>query len=84
MGELDSAITEYDERLLRVDPATKDRRLINPTYHYRLARLCEQSGRVDRAVAEYRRFLELWKNADRDQPELIDARKRLSKLMNSR
>jgi len=83
-GELDSAITEYDERLLRVDPATKDRRLINPVYHYRLARLCEQSGRVDRAVAEYRRFLELWKNADRDQPELIDARKRLSKLMNSR
>jgi tetratricopeptide (TPR) repeat protein len=78
-GELDSAIVEYN-RLLRIDPATKDRRLINPKFHYRLAKLYEQTGNVDRARAEYRIFLTIWKNADTDLPELIDARKRLANL----
>jgi tetratricopeptide (TPR) repeat protein len=78
-GELDSAIVEYN-RLLRIDPTTKDRRLINPKFHYRLAKLYEQTGSFDRAAAEYRRFLEIWKDADKDLPELIDARKRLANL----
>ncbi len=78
-GEPDSAIAEY-ERLLRVDTSSLDRRLIDPRLHYRLAKLCEQTGRTERARAEYTRFLELWKNADPDQPDLIDARKRLASL----
>lgn len=78
-GEPDSAITEY-ERLLRVDPSNLDRRLISPRFHYRLAKLCEQTGRTDKARTEYARFLELWKNADPDQPDLIDARRRLASL----
>jgi serine/threonine protein kinase/tetratricopeptide (TPR) repeat protein len=78
-GQPDSAIAEY-ERLLRVDPYTNDRRLINPIYHYRLARVCEQVGRIDEAVVEYGKFLDLWKEADRDQPLLIDAKKRLASL----
>jgi eukaryotic-like serine/threonine-protein kinase len=78
-GELDSAIVEYN-RLLRIDPATKDRRLPNPKFHYRLARLYEQTGSVGRARAEYRIFLTIWNNADKDQPELADARKRLANL----
>ncbi|MEJ2277335.1 MAG: tetratricopeptide repeat protein, partial [Candidatus Lokiarchaeota archaeon] len=78
-GEPDSAIAEY-EKLLRIDPSTKDRRLINPVYHYRVAKLYEQTGKVDRALIEYKKFLGLWKNADRDQPILIDAKKRYAKL----
>ncbi len=78
-GDLDSAITEY-ERLLRVDPATKDRRWINPLYHYRLAALCQRTGNSDKAEAEYRRFLEIWNGADSDQPQLLDARRQLAKL----
>lgn len=78
-GELDSAIVEYN-RLLRTDTATIDRRLINPKFHYRLAKLYEQTGSVDGARAEYRRFLEIWKNADVGLPELTDARKRLASL----
>jgi len=78
-GELDSAIVEY-ERMLKIDSTTRDRRLISPLYHYRLARVCELKGRTDEAEAQYRRFLELWNDADRDLPELIDARKQLAKL----
>ena len=83
LGERDSAITEY-EKLLHIDPRSNDRRLINPLYHYRLALVCEESGKTERAVAQYRRFLELWKHADRDRPELIDARKRLEELTRGR
>jgi tetratricopeptide (TPR) repeat protein len=78
-GQLDSAIVEY-ERLLRVDPASNDRRLISPEYHYRLAKICEEAARSDRAEEEYTRFLELWKDADGDVPERLDAGKRLASL----
>ncbi len=79
MGEPDSAITEY-EKLLKIDPNNKDRRLINPIYHYRLAKVCEKAGQYDKAKSEYKRFLEIWKNADKNQPILIDAKKRLVSL----
>ena len=76
-GEPDSAAAEY-EKLLRIDSTTKDRRLINPIYHYRLAKLYQQTGKLDKAKAEFTRFLQLWKDADKDQPELIDAKKNLN------
>ncbi len=79
MGKPDSAIVEY-EKLLKIDPNSKDRRLINPIYHYRLAKLSEQIGKYDKAKAEYSRFLELWKYAEKDQPALIDVKKSLLKL----
>jgi serine/threonine protein kinase/tetratricopeptide (TPR) repeat protein len=77
--ELDSAIVEY-EKLLHIDPRTRDRRLIHPLYHYRLAQVYEQTGKADMAESEFRRFLDLWRNADRDRPELRDAEQRLEKL----
>jgi len=78
-GELDSAISAY-ERLIRVDTTTRDRRLMDPRFHYRLALACERAGRSGQARAEYRRFLELWRDADEDRPELRDAKKRLVRL----
>jgi tetratricopeptide (TPR) repeat protein len=78
-GMMDSAIVEYD-RLLRVDPETIDRRFIQPIFHYRLARICEQAGQRERALTEYQRFLEIWNKADADRPELIDAKKRAANL----
>jgi len=81
LGELDSAIVAY-KRLLHINPDDQDRRLIPPLYHYRLAKVYEQAGRVDEAESEYQRFLELWKDADADRPELIDAKERFAELSN--
>lgn len=77
--QFDNAIGEY-EKLLRVDPKLGPRGLPFPKYHYRLALLLEKKGDKARAAAEYRRFLELWKGAESDQPELERAKSRLAAL----
>jgi tetratricopeptide (TPR) repeat protein len=78
-GELDKAIAEY-ERLITFDPKSNDRRLIHPKYHYSLAKLYEEKGWKKKAIGELEKFLKLWKDADKDLPELIDAKSRLVKL----
>ena len=82
LGDLDRAIAEY-KKLIEFNPKGKDRRLRNPRYHYRLAKLYEQKGRRAEAKREYERFLSLWKNADRRLPEYVDATARLQKLSSS-
>ena len=42
---------------------------------YRLALACEAKGDAPRARAELQRFLEDWKDADPDVPEVRDARR---------
>jgi tetratricopeptide (TPR) repeat protein len=79
MGELDSAIQEY-EKLITFDPGSQERRLIYPRFHYRLAMLYEQTGQDDKALQHYRKFLTLWKDADPGLPEVADARERVAGL----
>lgn len=79
-GELDKAISEY-ERLTTFNPKSNDTRLIHPKYHYRLAKLYEEKGLKKKAIGELEKFLELWKNADKELPEFIDANNRLAKLL---
>jgi tetratricopeptide (TPR) repeat protein len=79
-GQLDKAIYEY-ERLTTYNPQGKDMYLIHPRYHYRLAVLYEEKGLRDKAIIQYKKFLELWKDADKNLPEPIDAKKRLDKLL---
>jgi len=78
-GELDKAITEY-ERLIIFDPNSQDRRLIHPKYHYLLAKLYEEKDWKGKAIEQYEKFLELWKDADEELPEPHDARARLARL----
>ena len=72
------AAIEIYRRLIANGPDQKLVSLYEPRYLLRLARLLEQAGDRDAARAEYRRFLELWKHADANVPELAEARRALA------
>jgi serine/threonine protein kinase/tetratricopeptide (TPR) repeat protein len=77
--EIDKAIAEY-ERLTAFYPKSGEPFLIHPKYHYRLGKLYEQKGLKAKAIEHYKKFLDLWKDADPEQPEVEDARKCLASL----
>ncbi len=75
-GDLAGAIAIY-RSFLTPDIGRKWTMVLEPRYVLELARLLDKSG--DRAAAkkEYQRFVDLWKNADSDLPELAEARRRV-------
>ncbi len=68
LGLVDDAIAEY-QRILHLNPNY-------PLAEYHLAQAYDRKGERDQARAAYARFLEIWKDADADVPEVMDARKR--------
>ena len=78
-GTPDAALREYSA-LMTISPETKNRRLVNPIYHLRVAAIYEKKGDRARAAEQYRTFLRLWKDADPGLPGLAEARKRLAAL----
>lgn len=50
---------------------------------YDLGKLYEKQGRLAEAASEYETFLKAWSNADPDQPQPADARRRLANLRRS-
>ena len=79
-GNLDNAITEYNNILKLVFLKLYDGDIISKS-HYELAKIYGELGEKEKAVEFYNKFLEIWKEADEDLPELIDAKKRLGNLM---
>jgi tetratricopeptide (TPR) repeat protein len=52
--------------------------------HYEVGKLYEQKGELGEAVKYYERFLEIWKDADKDLVDVTDARRRLARLKSGR
>jgi tetratricopeptide (TPR) repeat protein len=71
MGRPEDAIAEY-ERILRLNPRY-------PLAHYRLALAYERLRRPREARQAYQQFLEVWKSADPDIPEVTSARAKLGR-----
>jgi len=78
-GDLQGAIATYRE-LLTPTPQQEPIAILQPRYLLEIARLLEQTG--DRAAArnEYMHFLDMWKRADAELPELDEARTALVRL----
>jgi tetratricopeptide (TPR) repeat protein len=76
LGRWDEARMEF-ERLARLRPWVA-------RHHYRLAQLAERRSDEATAIAGYRRFADLWRDADPDVPEVIAARARLAKSTGAR
>jgi tetratricopeptide (TPR) repeat protein len=81
-GDVAGAIRIY-RRLLAAGPERKWPGLYEPRFVLEMARLLEESGDGRGALAEYQRFLALWKGADGSQPELGEARRAVSRLRTS-
>jgi tetratricopeptide (TPR) repeat protein len=79
MGRIDKAIVEY-ERLTVFDPKGDDRHLVRPIFHYNLARLYEEKGQTARALEQYQKFLQIWREADPSLKEAADAGQRAARI----
>lgn len=79
-GQLDNA----KESLLRLhtvdDNSYGFRAVFYPKSFYLLGKIYMKQGKKKLAIENYEKFLELWKEADEDLPDLIDAKKRLAAL----
>jgi DNA-binding winged helix-turn-helix (wHTH) protein/tetratricopeptide (TPR) repeat protein len=56
------------------------RAAVYPRSIYLLGKIYEKKGDHKLAIASYEKFLNLWKMADKDLPELVDAKLRLANL----
>jgi len=78
-GDLEKARNTYE----RVALFAFGRIFIGDTYaraFYMLGKIAEQQGDKSRARENYRKFLDLWKDADPGLPEVTDAKSRLASL----
>jgi tetratricopeptide (TPR) repeat protein len=78
-GDLEKAQSQY-ERVTALTTGRTDFGDIYARSFYMLGRIFEQKGDKVKARENYRKFLDLWKDADPGLPEVEDAKKRLAGL----
>ena len=79
-GELDKAQMQY-ERIISLTEGRLNFGIIYAKSFYRLGQIFEQKGWKGKAIEQYEKFLDLWKDANPEQPEIEDVRNRLAKLI---
>jgi serine/threonine protein kinase/predicted Zn-dependent protease len=80
-GNLEKALEEY-ERITILTTGRKHYGDIYTKSFYMLGKIYEQQGDTAKAIEHYKKFLELWKDADPGIAEVDDARERLAGLKN--
>ena len=78
-GDLDKARLEY-EKILSLTGGRIPSGYIYAKSFYMLGKIYEEQGDKAKAIENYQKFLELWKDADPGIAEVEDARKRMGKL----
>ncbi len=78
--QLDEAMESLLELQLVYDNAYGGRALRYPRIFYLLGKIHEKKGDLKLALENYGKFLEMWKDADEDLPDLIDAKARYKRL----
>jgi tetratricopeptide (TPR) repeat protein len=79
-GDRTRAIRIY-RQLLSYGPDQKWVSVFEPRYVLEIARLLDRSGNKEAALKDYERFLDFWKRADSDSPELSEARRAVERLL---
>ena len=57
----------------------------NPNHapsHFLLGQVYEKRKEIKKAIKEYGRFLEIWKNGDEQMPLLVEGRRKMTRLRN--
>jgi tetratricopeptide (TPR) repeat protein len=78
-GQLDKAQMQY-EIITSLTEGRLSFGIIYAKSYYMLGMIYEQEGNTTKAIEQYEKFLELWKDADGGLPEVGDARKKLAVL----
>ncbi len=78
-GDLEKARKTYEKIALLTIGRFADGDIYAKAF-YMLGKIAEQQGDKARAVTNYRKFLDLWKDADPGLPEVPDAKARLTAL----
>lgn len=79
-GRTDDAIQSYEMIGKIADYEWGFKAVFYPKSLYQLGLLHEKKGNKKLAIEHYEKLLALWKNADENLPELVDAKARLAKL----
>lgn len=79
-GKLEKAVNELERRLRYLDGEPAGNPYDGVRCIYLLGVAYEQSGWKDKAAEQYKKFLNVWKDADSGIEEIADARARLAKL----
>jgi serine/threonine protein kinase/tetratricopeptide (TPR) repeat protein len=76
----DEAVARYEESVRLFDTGYATPIAVLVLDRFRLARALDRAGRTDRARQAYAAFVDYWKDADPDIPELVTAKERLAVL----
>jgi tetratricopeptide (TPR) repeat protein len=79
-GDLDLAIPRYQEIISIKNSLGWEAQEYWIEAHYNLGKIFEEQGNREQAIKYFQDFINIWKDADKDIPSLLDAKSRLTKL----